>query len=461
MRSLGTLVVLALPAIDCAVIASVFVACLPPGAALAAGPRFLLWLMLVVPVAQYFLRRWGVYDSHRVERPAKIGVRVFAAHLCAGGALVIVGRLLLLPIGPSTALGFSVSSLFLSVARMGVYGGLRMLRRRGLDQRRVLMVGLWERASVLASQIGKHPEWGLHLDCVLALDEESKGHNNAFLTYPDRQPAAASLEELLHSRIIDEILIPVGPGSPPAVFDYARRFAPYGLQVRLVYSTDFAAQPRAETYAGAATIDVLPVRLDARSLALKRAIDLLLASFLIVLAAPVMALIAVSIYLTSSGPVLFRQTRVGLNGRRFQMLKFRTMIDGAELQLRHLHRSITRGPVFKDAHDYRITPLGRILRRFSLDELPQLFNVLQGHMSLVGPRPLPVAEASQVAGEYRRRFSVPPGMTCIWQVSGRSDVDYERWMRYDLQYIDSWSLWSDAILLLRTIPAVLSGKGAY
>jgi lipopolysaccharide/colanic/teichoic acid biosynthesis glycosyltransferase len=137
------------------------------------------------------------------------------------------------------------------------------------------------------------------------------------------------------------------------------------------------------------------------------------------------------------------------------------MIDGAESMVRHAYRSINRGPIFKDVNDYRVTEVGRALRRFSLDELPQLFNVLKGEMSLVGPRPLPVYEADQVTGESRRRFSMPPGITCHWQVNGRSNLEYERWMQYDLQYVDEWSLLSDAVLLFRTIPVVLSGKGAY
>src|SRR5207302_1307146 len=131
------------------------------------------------------------------------------------------------------------------------------------------------------------------------------------------------------------------------------------------------------------------------------------------------------IKLSSPGPVLFSQMRVGLNGRRFRMFKFRTMVDGAEFLVRFAHRSITRGPIFKDPRDYRITAVGGLLRKSGLDELPQLWNVFRGDMSLVGPRPLPVYEAEQIAGEYRRRFSVPPGITCIWQVSGRSDVAFD------------------------------------
>ncbi|MDE3164692.1 MAG: sugar transferase, partial [Acidobacteriota bacterium] len=197
------------------------------------------------------------------------------------------------------------------------------------------------------------------------------------------------------------------------------------------------------------------------AMAIKRLFDLAVASALLILCAPLMAAIALLVKLSSPGPVFFTQVRSGMNGRRFRMIKFRTMVDGAESLIRHSHNSITRGPVFKDPNDYRITPLGRYLRRLSLDELPQLFNVLKGDMSMVGPRPLPVHEADSITGENRRRFSVPPGITCVWQVNGRSNVSYETWMTYDLQYVDKWSIWADTRLLFQTVPAVLLRRGAY
>ncbi|MCU0770674.1 MAG: sugar transferase [Verrucomicrobia bacterium] len=176
-----------------------------------------------------------------------------------------------------------------------------------------------------------------------------------------------------------------------------------------------------------------------------------------------MVIIALGIRYTSPGPVLFRQKRAGLNGRPFTMLKFRTMVTNAE-QLKQELEALNEmsGPVFKVTNDPRVTPVGRFLRKYSLDELPQLLNVLVGDMSLVGPRPLPVDEVARFDDvAHRRRLSVRPGLTCLWQVSGRSDVkDFAEWVRLDLQYIDNWSLWLDFNILLRTIPAVLSGSGA-
>ncbi|HSH00328.1 MAG TPA: sugar transferase, partial [candidate division Zixibacteria bacterium] len=165
----------------------------------------------------------------------------------------------------------------------------------------------------------------------------------------------------------------------------------------------------------------------------------------------------------SPGPVLFVQQRVGLNKRRFNLLKFRTMVDDAESRLDEvLAANEAEGPVFKIKKDPRITPVGRILRRFSIDELPQLINVVRGEMSLVGPRPLPVRDYEGFSEDWvRRRFSVPPGLTCLWQISGRSNISYERWMELDMEYIDKWSLMLDLEILVKTLPAVMRAEGAY
>ena len=194
----------------------------------------------------------------------------------------------------------------------------------------------------------------------------------------------------------------------------------------------------------------------------KRLVDLAGSAFLLAALSPLLLLIAAAIKLGSPGPVLFRQHRAGLNGRPFSLLKFRSMRSGAETEQASLapHNEMT-GPVFKIARDPRITRVGRFLRRHSLDELPQLWNVLRGEMSLVGPRPLPVDEVKRFNDDaHRRRLSVRPGLTCLWQISGRNDIaQFEDWVRLDLAYIDQWSLWLDFKILLGTIPVVVFGRG--
>jgi lipopolysaccharide/colanic/teichoic acid biosynthesis glycosyltransferase len=183
---------------------------------------------------------------------------------------------------------------------------------------------------------------------------------------------------------------------------------------------------------------------------------------LLILSAPVFLVIAILIRLDSRGPVFFTQERMGYNKRRFRMIKFRTMVADAEAQLEAIeHLNEKQGPIFKIRQDPRITPTGRILRKFSLDELPQLINVLLGDMSLVGPRPLSVRDGSRLEESWqKRRFSVKPGMTCLWQISGRSNLSFEEWVALDLKYIDSWSLQLDWWILLKTIPAVITARGA-
>jgi lipopolysaccharide/colanic/teichoic acid biosynthesis glycosyltransferase len=190
-------------------------------------------------------------------------------------------------------------------------------------------------------------------------------------------------------------------------------------------------------------------------------IDVAVATLGLLVTAVVWPLIAVAIRLSSRGPVLYRQVRCGLQGRRFELLKFRTMVEGADrMQPELAHLNVMDGPVFKAPDDPRVTGVGRWLRRWSLDELPQLVNVLTGDMSLVGPRPPLPDEVERYEPWQRRRLAMKPGLTCLWQVSGRSELDFATWMEMDLAYIDHWSLWLDLKILLRTVPAVLGGRGA-
>ncbi len=196
--------------------------------------------------------------------------------------------------------------------------------------------------------------------------------------------------------------------------------------------------------------------------AAKRALDVVLASAMLVLLTPLMGVVALLIKLTSRGPVIFKQTRAGLRGSPFTMYKFRTMRAGAEHARASLQsRNEKDGPVFKIANDPRLTLLGRWLRKSSIDELPQLINVLQGQMSLVGPRPLWMPEAIRVVGRARLRANVKPGLTCLWQISGRSELSYEEWVALDGYYVRHRSMSLDLMIMVRTIPAVLSARGAY
>ena len=200
---------------------------------------------------------------------------------------------------------------------------------------------------------------------------------------------------------------------------------------------------------------------DRIALFVKAVLDRVLGLLACLILAPVLLLIAIVIKLDSRGPVFFAQQRGGLNGRPFRMYKFRTMRDGAEKEREQLlANNEMDGPVFKIRQDPRVTKFGQFLRRTSLDEAPQLFNVLFGQMSLVGPRPLPMVETTKLQGAQRRRMSMAPGLTCLWQISGRNEIGFEQWMELDLEYIDRWSLWLDFAIILKTVPALLGGRGA-
>jgi exopolysaccharide biosynthesis polyprenyl glycosylphosphotransferase len=193
----------------------------------------------------------------------------------------------------------------------------------------------------------------------------------------------------------------------------------------------------------------------------KRIVDFLVATIVLIAATPLMLFTAILVKLTSPGPVFYSQVRCGLYGRKFKLFKIRTMIEGAEDKLWEIkHLNEMGGPVFKMRNDPRVTSIGRFLRKFSVDELPQVWNVIKGEMSMVGPRaPLP-EEVENYVRKQRRRLSVKPGITCLWQVSGRNDVDFNKWMELDLQYIDNWSFWLDIRIMLMTIPVVFTGRGA-
>jgi exopolysaccharide biosynthesis polyprenyl glycosylphosphotransferase len=221
------------------------------------------------------------------------------------------------------------------------------------------------------------------------------------------------------------------------------------------------ARPENERAVADGYIHYLSVRHRPVQWAVKRLFDIVASSITLILLGPLFVGVAIAVKCTSRGPILFRQLRVGQHGRPFHMLKFRSMIANAEeLKAKLMSRNEQSGPVFKMARDPRITAVGRFIRKFSIDELPQLINVVRGEMSIVGPRPPVPSEVAKYEAWQRRRLSVRPGLTCVWQVSGRNETSFEEWMYLDMQYIDHWSLAHDFELILKTVPVVLSGRGA-
>jgi exopolysaccharide biosynthesis polyprenyl glycosylphosphotransferase len=285
----------------------------------------------------------------------------------------------------------------------------------------------------------------------------------------DRLPAdvlglATDLENLLKKEVVGEVFIAGnGDSQRTEMQDAIRILERFGIPFALPASgfRFGRARPAHESVLADGYVHYVSVRHKPVQLAFKRLIDIAASATALFFLSPLMVVVALLVKFTSRGPVLFKQLRVGRHARPFNMLKFRSMIANAEeLKAKLMARNEQAGPVFKITRDPRITAVGRFIRKYSIDELPQLLNVLRGEMSLVGPRPPVPSEVSKYEAWQRRRLSVRPGLTCVWQVSGRNQISFEEWMYLDMQYIDHWSLAQDVQLILKTVPIVLTGRGA-
>jgi exopolysaccharide biosynthesis polyprenyl glycosylphosphotransferase len=262
----------------------------------------------------------------------------------------------------------------------------------------------------------------------------------------------------------DEIILAEADLERRDVFDIVDQAHKQGITVRLAPDTTALLVQRGEyvPVPGVPLFELRPPVLTGWEWALKRVFDIVVSAAIALLLLPLWLLIAVAVKLDSRGPIFYLDRRIGVGEREFGMLKFRTMVAGAqELQAELEEANEAGGALFKIKDDPRVTRVGRVLRRLSLDEIPQILNVLKGEMSLVGPRPLPLRDYELLEEWHRARYAVLPGMTGLWQISGRSGLDFDDLVRLDFTYIENWSIWLDVTIIARTIPAVLSGRGAY
>ena len=273
-----------------------------------------------------------------------------------------------------------------------------------------------------------------------------------------------TLETHFHAEDIDEVLITDPDFPQEAAVDLVDRCHRHGIRVRVAPSTMEILMDRVEFVPGQTLplFELKPPVFEGIDFALKRTFDLVVATLILLVASPLLVLIALLVRVTSRGPIFYRSLRPGLGGMPFHCIKFRTMYQDADVRQAELEgRNEAGGAIFKIRNDPRVTPVGRVLRRFSLDEFPQLFNVLRGEMSLVGPRPLPARDYERLQDWHRKRYLVLPGMTGLWQVSGRSELDFDELVRLDFLYLERWSVFLDLAILVRTIPAVFRAKGAW
>ncbi len=358
---------------------------------------------------------------------------------------------------PLIALFVASQSLLLILSRtfVALHGRTHPARNR----RNIIIVGTSNKAREMGVLVSRYSDWGLRLLGYI----ESNGKPAADKS-SDTFGSIADIPQIIEENVVDEIIFVGSEPKDLQVFDEVLAICrEQGVRTRV--AVDFfpakISKVSMEFLEGVPLITFSATPDHAFSLLIKRLMDVGISSILLILLSPFYLLVGLLVKLTSEGPVIYRQVRCGLFGRRFVLYKFRSMRKGAEdvlWEIRHLNEM--EGPVFKMRNDPRVTPLGRLLRKSSIDEWPQLWNVLKGDMSLVGPRaPLP-EEVKEYTRWQRRRLSVKPGITCLWQVSGRNEIDFHEWMKLDLHYIDNWSLLLDLKILLRTFPVVLLGKGA-
>jgi len=445
-----------------------------PSLAHGSFPLELYALRYYLPLLPVALAVWGVlllgfrrYRSHRTVpllREAWEVVQVSSAAIVTFTLLFYLLRLdeRMLPqdrVSRAWLMLFGVLSCLLLLAEKVLLRIVaRYVRSHGLNYRTLLLVGTGPNAQAIARSIAEHAWWGFRI--VGFVDQEG-GWKRDIGGVPVLG-RIADVPRILQERVVDDVVFAVGPSQLQGLEDLFLGLHEQGI--RTFFALDFF--PRVQAHAELTEIDGLPLLTYSNAptspllLAAKRSLDVALSALILLLALPMISVVAVAIRVTGRN-VLFRQTRCGLNGRRFTLYKFRTMVAGAEERLSELqHLNEMDGPVFKSRNDPRVTRLGRFLRKFSLDELPQLWNVLRGDMSLVGPRPPIPEEVARYERWQRRRLSMKPGLTCLWQVNGRNELDFSSWMELDLEYIDSWSLQLDLKILLKTIPVVLSGRGA-
>jgi exopolysaccharide biosynthesis polyprenyl glycosylphosphotransferase len=409
-----------------------------------------VWIAVLWLFGLYRLRsRWAVRSEIADVGRAMLVLAVGAFSLLFILKLPQVSRLFLITL-------FASQAVVTVASRVAIRRFLTGLRDRGYNSRFILVVGTGSTAQAFANAIEGQRQLGLRVIGHLA---EEAGTDSV-----GRRPVlgvVADIEAVLHGRIVDEVAVCLSPSAIGLVEPITRLCEEEGKVVRIPLVEYSITLPggRLEDFAGIEVLSLVygPDRI--LSLILKRAIDLVLASLAIVAISPILLAIAAWIRLVDGGPVLFRQTRVGLHGRPFRVVKFRTMIPDAEARLDEIEElNEIKGHAFKVSNDPRLTRTGRFLRASSLDELPQLWNVIKGEMSLVGPRPPLPREVAGYDLWHRRRLSMKPGITGLWQIQARREAEFDRWVELDLSYIDRWSIWLDLKIMVRTIPAMLQGR---
>ena len=410
-----------------------------------------------------FLSFFGVYRDFRTTKFIKIIFGIFNSALAstiAVGSVVFLTKLTLT--SRLFILLFALVNIILMlIEKRIVLIIFELLRKGGHYSRNLLIVGTGKRAQNFIQIVNNHSKWGLD---IIGLIDDEPAKVGAVVMGVKVMGRLSDIPRILHDCVIDQVVFVVPRNWLGKIEEAILACENEGVGTYLsvdLFNTKISSVKQTD-FGGIPLLEFETFSAKEWQMFFKRTLDILISLIGIVLTLPLFIFITIGIKLSSKGPIIFKQERCGLNGRDFVLFKFRTMIPGAEMRKKELERqNEMQGPVFKIKHDPRIYPLGRFLRKTSLDELPQLFNVLKGDMSIVGPRPPLQIEVDMYEIWQRRRLSLKPGITCIWQVSGRNMVDFDRWMEMDLEYIDGWSLGLDFKIMAKTFLVVLFGYGAY
>jgi exopolysaccharide biosynthesis polyprenyl glycosylphosphotransferase len=410
------------------------------------------------------LTKLGAYTYQRFKSLRREVKLVVKASLIGTLILLAADFILRFEYIPRTYIGifFIANFLSLAVEKTILFEVAKEIRKRGKNRKKILVVGSGMRAKNFIGTVENNPEWGLDI-VGLVVDRDSLGEKEPY--GKKILGSNKKMAEILHQYRVDEVIIcasgnELGRLEFEEVFEICER---EGVQIRV--NSDFLGKLTKkvtidEVY-GLSIISFTTIPDNEWSLYLKRLMDILISGILLITLSPIFLVMAILIKITSEGTVFYEWNVVGFNKKPFRSWKFRTMVVNAdEMKQKLMDLNEMKGPVFKIKNDPRITKVGKFLRKYSLDELPQLWSVFKGDMSLVGPRPAFPHELARYESYHRRKLSIKPGITCLWQIKGRNAVnDFDEWVRMDLEYIDNWSPWLDFKILLKTISVVLIGTG--
>ncbi|WP_352246179.1 sugar transferase [Candidatus Jettenia sp. AMX1] len=424
---------------------------------------YLILIPILLIIWGVLLYCFGMYNSFRTKHISDVLFIVIEAALV--GCSLFGSFIFITKMNSVSRLhivySFLFAVMFISIEKIALIQFFRYQRKKGFNTRNILIVGTGVRAQHLINLISNHPEWGIRI--IGLVDNDTTKINTMICGYKVIG-SFNDVSDILHNCVVDEVIFVVPRSWLSKIEKIMSMCEIEGLKVSVALDL-FELKLSKAKYSNLEKLPLLTFESTPDKLLhlfIKRLFDLGVSTTALIVSSPVFALAAITVKMTSRGHIFFKQQRCSLNGRTFTMYKFRTMVEDAESKLNDLLKyNEMKGPVFKMKNDPRVTRVGKFLRKFSIDELPQLWSVFKGDMSLVGPRPPIPNEVSKYEPWQRRRLSMRPGLTCLWQAYGRNKItDFNEWMRLDLTYIDNWSLWLDCKILLKTLPVVLFGVGA-